>query len=133
MDGHPQAMVVLFPCSLSQGFKEATMGITLFVSSLFICFLASRCIVRGGVLHDKSLSCVARDESCMARNESGMARDESRMTRGEPCMTGDCCPSEKSIHRCVRTHSHLYSYIYSLVALLDDIQSSFSKYHYLNN
>jgi len=30
MDGHPQAMVVLFPCSISQGFKEATMGITLF-------------------------------------------------------------------------------------------------------
>ena len=29
MDGHPQAMVVLFPCSLAtQGFKEATMGIT---------------------------------------------------------------------------------------------------------
>jgi hypothetical protein len=37
MDGHPQATVVLFPCSLSQGFKEATMGITLF--HLFICFL----------------------------------------------------------------------------------------------
>jgi hypothetical protein len=38
MDGHPQATVVLFPCSLSQGFKEATMGITicLFVY-LFVC------------------------------------------------------------------------------------------------
>jgi len=36
MDGHPQATVVLFPCSLSQDFKEATMGITLFH---FICFL----------------------------------------------------------------------------------------------
>jgi hypothetical protein len=30
MDSHPQATVVLFPCSLLQGFKEATMGITLF-------------------------------------------------------------------------------------------------------
>jgi len=45
-------------------------------------------------------------------------------------MTGDCCRPEESIHRCVRTHSHLYSYIYGLVALLDNIQSSFSKYHY---
>ena len=25
-------------------------------------------------------------------------------------MTGDCCRPEGSIHRCVRTHSHLYSY-----------------------
>jgi len=78
------------------------------------------------LLHDRSLSSVARDES-------RMARDESRMTGGEPRMTGDCCRPEKSIHRCVRTHSHLYSYIYGLVALLDNIQSSFSKYHYLNN
>ena len=62
-----------------------------------------------------------------------MARDESRMAGGEPRITGDCCQPEKSIHRCVRTHSHLYSYIYGLVALLDKIQSSFSKYHYLNN
>ena len=53
MDGHPQATVVLFPCSLSQGFKEATMGITLF--HLFHLFLALRCIARGGVLHDRSL------------------------------------------------------------------------------
>jgi len=48
MDGHPQATVVLFPCSLSQGFMEATMGITLFVSSLRICFLAPRSVARGG-------------------------------------------------------------------------------------
>jgi len=34
---------------------------------------------------------------------------------------------DKSIHRCVRKHSHLYSYIYGLVALLDNIQSSFSS------
>jgi hypothetical protein len=88
MDGHPQATVVLFPCSLSQGFKEATMGITLFVSSLLICFLAPRCIARGGVLHDRPLSSVARDESRMARDESRMARDESRMA-------GDYCRPDK--------------------------------------
>jgi len=34
-----------------------------------------------------------------------MAGDDSRMT-------GDCCLPEGSIHRCVRTHSHLYSHIY---------------------
>jgi len=44
-----------------------------------------------------------------------------------PRMTGDYCRPEESIHRCVRTHSHLYSYIYGLVALLDNIQSSFSS------
>jgi len=123
MDGHPQATVVLFPCSLSQGFREATMGITLFVclfvSSLLICFLAQRCIARGGVLHDRCLSSVATDES-------RMARDESRMAKDEPRMTGDYCRPEESIHRCIRTHSHLYSYIYGFVALLDYIQSSFS-------
>jgi len=63
-------------------------------------------------LHDRSLSSVARDES-------RMARDESRMT-------GDYCRPEESIHRCVCMHSHLYSYMYGLVALLDNIQSSFS-------
>jgi hypothetical protein len=67
------------------------------------------------VLYDRSLSSVARDES-------RMARDESRMARDEPRMTGDYCRPEESIHRCVRTHSHLYSYIYGLVALLDYIQ-----------
>jgi len=36
MDGHPQATVVLFPCALSQGFKEATIEITVFH---FICIL----------------------------------------------------------------------------------------------
>jgi hypothetical protein len=77
------------------------------------------------VLHDRSLSSVARDES-------RMARDESRMAGGEPRMTGDYCRPEESIHRCVCTHSHLYSYIYGLVALLDNIQSTFSKHHYLN-
>jgi hypothetical protein len=48
MDGHPQATVVLFPCSLvtSQGFKEATMRIArgartlahLLVFLIVICF-----------------------------------------------------------------------------------------------
>jgi hypothetical protein len=72
------------------------------------------------VLHDRSLSFVARDESRMAEGEP-------RITEGEPRMTGDCCRPEESIHRCVRMHSHLYSYIYGLVALLDNIQSSFSS------
>jgi len=63
MDGHPQATVVLFPCSLSQGFKEATMGIALF--HLFHLFLALRCIARGGVLHTQVS---ARDVPCMARD-----------------------------------------------------------------
>jgi len=56
-----------------------------------------------------------------------MAGDDSRMAGGESRMTGDCCRPEGSIHRCVRTRSHLYSYIYGLVALLDNIQSSFSS------
>jgi len=104
-----------------------TLFVCLFVSSLLICFLAPRCIARGGVLHDRSLSSVARDESRMARDESRMARDESRMARDESRMAGDYCRPDKSIHRCVRTHSHMYSYIYGLVALLDNIQSSFSS------
>ena len=41
-----------------------------------------------------------------------MAGDESRMAGGESRMTGDYCPPEGSIHRCVRTHSYLYSHIY---------------------
>jgi len=46
MDGHPQAVVVLFPCSLvTQGFKEATMGITI---CLVVCFLAPQSVARGG-------------------------------------------------------------------------------------
>jgi len=63
----------------------------------------------------------------MAGDESRMAGGESRMAGGEPRMTGDCCRPEGSIHRCVRTHSHLYSYIYGVVALSDNIQSSFSS------
>jgi hypothetical protein len=41
-----------------------------------------------------------------------MAGDESRMAGGESRMTGDYCPPQGSIHRCVRTHSHLYCHIY---------------------
>jgi hypothetical protein len=89
-----------------------TLFVCLFVSSLLICFLAPPCIARGGVLHDRSLCSVARDES-------RMARDESRMTRDEPCMTRDYCRPEESTHRCVCMHSHLYSCIFGLVALLD--------------
>jgi hypothetical protein len=63
----------------------------------------------------------------MAGDDSRMAGGESRMTGGESRMTGDCCRPEGSIHRCVRTHSHLYSHIYGLVALLDNIQLSFSS------
>ena len=50
MDGHPQAMVVLFPCSLAtQGFKEATMEITVcLLLCLFVGFLAPRSVARGG-------------------------------------------------------------------------------------
>jgi len=69
----------------------------------------------------------------MAGDDFRMTGGESHMTGGESRMTGDCCRPEGSIHRCVRTHSHLYSNIYGLVALLDNIQSSFSKYHYLNS
>jgi hypothetical protein len=40
MDGHPQAMVVLFPCLLAtQGFQEATMEITVVCS--FVCLFSS--------------------------------------------------------------------------------------------
>jgi hypothetical protein len=49
------------------------------------------------------------------------------MAGGEPRMTGDYCLHEESIHRCVRTHSHLYSYVYGPVALLDNMQLSFSS------
>ena len=54
MDGHPQATVVLFPCSLAmQGFKKATMEFSVCLllclfASLFVCFLALRSVARGG-------------------------------------------------------------------------------------
>jgi serine/threonine protein kinase len=46
---------------------------------------------------------------------------------GEFKVSGDCCRPEGSVQRCVCTHLHLYSYIYGLVALLDNIQLSFSS------
>ena len=49
IDHHPPAMAVLFPCSLSQGFKEAAMGIKL--CHFFHFFLTLRCIATWGVLH----------------------------------------------------------------------------------
>jgi hypothetical protein len=60
MDGPPQATVVLFPCSLSQGFKEATMGITSCASCLLVClfvlFLAPQSVARGGSIAYTGLS-----------------------------------------------------------------------------
>jgi hypothetical protein len=44
-------------------------------------------------------------------------------------MTGDYCRLEESMHSCVHMNAHLYSYIYGLVALLDNIHSTFSKYY----
>jgi hypothetical protein len=111
MDGHFQATVVLIPCLLSRTFKEATMGITLF--HLFICFLLYGVYQEG--------------QYCMIGFCHFMAGDDSRMAGGESRMTGDCCRPQGSIHRCVCTHSHLYSYIYGLVALLDNTQLSFSS------
>jgi hypothetical protein len=37
MDGHPEAPVVLFPCSVSQGLKEASLGITLRIGFISSC------------------------------------------------------------------------------------------------
>jgi hypothetical protein len=56
MDGHPQAMTVLSPCSLSQGCKEAVMRIALFHSFHLVLFLALRCITRGGSIAYTGLS-----------------------------------------------------------------------------
>jgi hypothetical protein len=73
MDDHPQATALLFPCSLSQGFMEAGMKISVFHSFLFVLFLAVRCITRGGSIAYTGLSqrqrCLVQSEtqlSCMA-------------------------------------------------------------------
>jgi len=79
MNGHPQATVVLFPCSLSQGFKEAAMRITLFSS--FHLFLTLRCIARGGVLH---IQVSARDVS-YGRRRRCLVWPRTEMS----CMAGD--------------------------------------------
>jgi hypothetical protein len=58
MDGHPQATVVLIPCSLlKQGFKEATIGITSCASSLFV-YLFIGCL-------SCSTECSKRGECCI--------------------------------------------------------------------
>jgi len=46
-----------------------------------------------------------------------VAGDDSRMAGGKSRMTGDSCRREGSIHRRVRTHSHLYSHIYIVLWL----------------
>jgi hypothetical protein len=60
MDGHPQATVVLFPCSLSQDFKDATMGISSCALCLLVClfvlFLAPQSIASGRSLAYTGLS-----------------------------------------------------------------------------
>jgi len=50
MDGHPQATVVRFACSLAtEGFKEATMGSSVcLLVCLVVCFLVPRSVGRGG-------------------------------------------------------------------------------------
>jgi len=95
MDGHPQATVVLFPCSLSQGFKKATMGITLFY--LFHLFLALRWVARGWVLH---IQVSAGDESRRA-GDRGVVYGRRRrclvwLETEMSCMTGD---GDVSYHR----------------------------------
>jgi len=70
-------MTTLFLLTLV-GFEGGYYGnhfVCLFVSSLLICVLAPWSLARGGVLHDTSLSSVAREESRMAKDESRMARD----------------------------------------------------------
>jgi len=58
MDGHPQAMVVLFPCSLAmQGVKEATMEN---IVSLFVCVFA-----RLFVCCSCSTEHIKREECCI--------------------------------------------------------------------
>jgi len=70
MGGHPQDMAVLFPCSLSQGFKEAVMRITLFHSFHFVLFLALRCITRRGSIAYTGLS---RGQRCLLQPETEMS------------------------------------------------------------
>jgi len=56
-------MVVLLPCSLSHGFKETALGMTLF--HFVHLFLPLWCIARGGVLH---IQMSARDKSQRTRD-----------------------------------------------------------------
>jgi len=77
IDGHPQAIVVLFPCSLAmQGFKKAIMGI---ICCLF--FLLHGAYQEGGVLH---IQVAAGDEPRMAGAEICCMAGED-----VSCMAGD--------------------------------------------
>jgi len=76
---------------------------------------------------EHNMLCRIEGRYCMIGLCHLVAGDDSCMAGGESRMTGDCSRPEGSIHRCERMHSHLYSYIYGLVALLDNIQSSFSS------
>jgi hypothetical protein len=74
---------------------------------------------------------MAGDDSRMVGGESRMAGGESRMAGGESRMTGDCCRADGIqpdlyIDAYARIHTCM-PYIYGLVALLDNIQSSFSS------
>jgi hypothetical protein len=66
----------------------------------------------------KTIYCIISLYLLIARDKSRIARDKSRMTR-------DCCLPKESIldaYACI----HTCTYIYGLVALLDNIRSSFS-------
>jgi len=91
MDGHPQATVVLFPCSLvTQGFKEATMGII-----LFVCSCSTKrskrgecCIYRSQpemslTWPETEMSCMAgAEKSCMAGAEVSRMPGDSDVLYG---------------------------------------------------
>jgi len=92
MDGHPQATAVLFPCSLSQGFKEAVMRITLFHSFHF-CFVSCStvynkrgeyCIYRSQP--ETEMSCTAGGGDVLySRRQRCLVWPETEMS----CMAGD--------------------------------------------
>jgi hypothetical protein len=69
-DRHPLATAVPSPCSLSQGFKEAIMRITLFHSFHLVLFLPLWCITRGGNIEYTGLS---RRQRCLVLPEAKMS------------------------------------------------------------
>jgi hypothetical protein len=69
IDGHLQGTAVLFPCSLSQGVKEAVRRITLFHLFHFVLFLALQCITREGSIAYTGLS---RRRRCLVQPETDM-------------------------------------------------------------
>jgi len=150
MNGHPQATVVLFPCShATQGFKEATMGIiSLFICLLVVCFPCTMkrrkrgecCIYRSqlemSLVWPKRRCLVWPVQRCPVWPEtvkSHMAGDgdvcygRRRWCRVwletvMTCMAGDNC---WLWHR-LMAFSHTYTLIYNgLVALLARTQLSF--------